>query len=246
MRAYREDLAYIHDAGFSGYTLGAAPGILGILRKQGIASGRVVELACGSGRLARELTRSGYDVVGIDQSEAMIRLARKAAPGARFIKGSLWRARLPACDAVVSTGECINYCFDKSAWATDALEGLFTRVHRALRPGGVYVFDFAHPGRLPKTGTTRLHLASGKDWAAMSATTGSRETLVRTILGFRKHGGGYRRSVEVHSLRLYRPGDVMQALRRCGFRARRLRAYGEVALPEGMAAVAAVKPVTVR
>jgi hypothetical protein len=34
---YKEDLAHIHDAGFGGFALGSAPGILEILRRSGIS-----------------------------------------------------------------------------------------------------------------------------------------------------------------------------------------------------------------
>lgn len=36
---YHDDLAYIHDKGFSGYVLGAAPGLLKILEKAGTHDG---------------------------------------------------------------------------------------------------------------------------------------------------------------------------------------------------------------
>lgn len=35
MPGYREDLAYIHDSGFSDFVLSAAPGLLHILRRHG-------------------------------------------------------------------------------------------------------------------------------------------------------------------------------------------------------------------
>lgn len=66
MRGYQKHLAYIHDVGFSHYSLGAAPGLLHILKRNRLASGRG----------ARELNRAGYKVFGVDQSRAMIRLAR--------------------------------------------------------------------------------------------------------------------------------------------------------------------------
>ena len=83
MRGYREDLTYIHDSGFSDFALAAAPGLLEILRRHGVNAGVVVDLGCGSGRWAHELTRAGYAVGGVDQSSAMIRIARQAAPRAR-------------------------------------------------------------------------------------------------------------------------------------------------------------------
>ena len=71
MPGYREDLAYVHDAGFRDYALNAAPGLLRMLRKNGVTEGLVVDLGCGSGRWAAELNRAGYRVLGVDQSAAM-------------------------------------------------------------------------------------------------------------------------------------------------------------------------------
>jgi len=90
---YGEDPAYIHDAGFSEYCLKAAPGLLRILRRCGVAGGMVVDLGCGSGRWARELDRAGYRVLGIDQSADFLRMARRVAPHARFLAGSCGGSR---------------------------------------------------------------------------------------------------------------------------------------------------------
>src|SRR5229473_3534632 len=114
MTGYSQDLAYIHDAGFSDFALGAAPGLLSILRRNRIPSGLVVDLGCGSGVWARELLRSGYDVLGVDISPSMIKLASRNAPGAKFQTASLLSARPPRCNAVTSIGECLNYCFDQT------------------------------------------------------------------------------------------------------------------------------------
>jgi SAM-dependent methyltransferase len=95
MRGYGDDLAYIHDAAFSDYGRKAAPGLLRILRQSGINSGLVIDLGCGSGRWARELNRNGYEALGVDQSPAFIRLARKNAPQSRFTCMSLLRVELP-------------------------------------------------------------------------------------------------------------------------------------------------------
>ncbi len=77
MALYEEDLAFIHDAGFSDYGERAAPGLLRLLRRGGIGSGSVVDLGCGSGRWAAMLAKAGYSVTGMDQSAALLRLARK-------------------------------------------------------------------------------------------------------------------------------------------------------------------------
>src|SRR5262245_26473393 len=63
---YREDLAYIHDVGFSAFALQAAPGLLALLRRGGVTQGLVVDLGCGTGLWAAELLRAGYQVLGVD------------------------------------------------------------------------------------------------------------------------------------------------------------------------------------
>jgi len=66
MKYYKEDLAYIHDVGFSDYCLKSAPGILEIFQKNHINTGLVVDLGCGSGLWAQELVKSGYHVIGVE------------------------------------------------------------------------------------------------------------------------------------------------------------------------------------
>jgi SAM-dependent methyltransferase len=241
MRGYREDLAYIHDAGFTDFARNAAPGLLGILKRHGIREGLVVDLGCGSGRWAAELNRAGYDVLGVDQSRAMIQLARSIAPRSQFRIGSLLEIDVPPCDAITSIGECLNYTFDQRNSA-GAIKRLFRRVYRALRPGGVFIFDIAEPSRVPKMPERKW--IQGPGWAILVQIEGDRERAVlqRRIVTFRKIGKSYRRSEETHMLRLYRARDLMAMLNRCGFHARKLAGYGAFRLPAGIAGVWAVKP----
>jgi trans-aconitate 2-methyltransferase len=79
---YAADLAYVHDAGFGDFARGAAPFLLERLQEAGLDGGLVVDLGCGSGVWAAELLDAGYDVLGIDVSQAMIALAHRAVPRA--------------------------------------------------------------------------------------------------------------------------------------------------------------------
>ena len=233
MAAYGDDLAYIHHAGFSELAATAATRIHEILLASGIESGLVVELGCGSGVTARRLTDTGYDVLGIDSSEPLIAIARRNAPSARFKVGSFASEPLPDCDAVVAVGEVFNYLFD-SAYTGDSLAGVFRRVHRALRPGGVFVFDLAGPGRIRGGGPIRDWTAAS-DWAVLVEAREDRESLVLTrhITTFRRSGALYRRGEELHRQRLYRPLEVLGLLRAGGFRARSLRGYGPARFAAG-------------
>jgi SAM-dependent methyltransferase len=238
---YGEDLAYVHDAGFGGFVLESAPGILGILRRNGIREGLVLDLGCGSGLWARELVRSGYSVLGVDISGAMISLARNRVPEAEFRISSLFEADLPPCDAVTALGEVLNYLFDPNH-DSQPLLWFFRRAYGALVPGGVFVFDIAEPGQVAP-GTITRGFTEGEGWVVLVEKGEDRGTLTRRITTFRKAGGHYRRSDETHRQRLYRAPDVAGELRRVGFRVRTVRAYGRHRLAGARAAFVARKPV---
>jgi SAM-dependent methyltransferase len=239
---YREDLAFIHDAGFRGFALNAAPGVLEILARHQIREGLVVDLGCGSGLWAQALARAHYRVLGIDLSEAMIALARQRVPEAEFRVASLFQAELPPCQAVTSLGECLNYLFDAGD-DRQRLGRLFRRVYRALTPGGVFVFDIAEPGQV-KAGTSSKGFSEGAGWVVLAEKQEDhrRRTLTRRIISFRQAGKHYRRTDETHQVRLYSAAEVARELRRAGFRARTLRRYGRYELPRAQAAFVARKP----
>jgi SAM-dependent methyltransferase len=225
---YGRDLAEAHQAVFGHIAREAASFVLGMLGPAG--SGRlVVDLGCGPGTLARALTDAGYDVLGVDLSEDMLRLARRTAPAARFVRASLLDAEVPACACVTAVGEAVNYAFDERAGPA-ALRRLFARVHRALEPSGVFVFDSAGPGRAGPGGRTE-GWRDTTDWAVRSEATRHGPWLRRDITVFRRDGEVWRRTDEEHVLRLYREERVAAWLADAGFRVTVRRSYGSSKLP---------------
>jgi SAM-dependent methyltransferase len=242
VHGYQEDLAYIHDVGFGGFAQQSAPGLLGILRRCGVADGLVVDLGCGSGLWARELADAGYAVLGIDQSAALLHIARPRVPEARFRRASFLEADLPPCAAVTAIGEVFNYLFDP-ANGPEALAVLFGRVYQALRPGGIFIFDIAEPGRGGGPGRHQKHF-QGADWAVLVETEEDKQAaiLTRRITSFRQVGKLYRRAEEIHRVRLYWGTVVRAGLRHLGFRTRLLRGYGAFRFPVGLVGLVARKP----
>lgn len=239
---YNDDLAFIHDVGHGDFALKSAPGILELLRRNHIREGLVVDLGCGSGIWAQHLTRAGYSVLGIDISEAMIAIARKRAPDARFQVGSLFKARIPVCNAVTCIGECINYLFDPVD-ESRTLPRLFQRVYKSLAPGGLFIFDIVEPGQVAE-GAAIKSFSEGEDWTVLveKSEDRARSILTRRIISFRKLGQHYRRAVEVHRLRLYRSSDVARDLRLAGFVVKKMSGYGDYLFSKAHASFVARKP----
>jgi SAM-dependent methyltransferase len=242
--AYSPDLASIHDSGFGHVAANAAVELLKHLRKsrKREPSGLVIDLGCGSGILSEAASDAGYDVLGFDYSESMLALARKRAPRAEFRRESFIAARLPSCVAIAAIGEVFNYLFDRRNRASRLPQVLRT-MYQALEPGGLLLFDVATPGRVPGS-TPQRGFSEGPGWTCLYTSEEDRRrmTLTRTITSFWKVGDLYRRSREIHRLRLYHRNTVQQELRHAGFRVQTRSGYGRFRFPPGWVGFAATKP----
>jgi SAM-dependent methyltransferase len=238
---YKEDLAYIHDVGHGDYALKSAPYILEILVQNNIRDGLVVDLGCGSGLSALELTKARYQIFGVDISEALIAIARTRVPSAEFRVESLFKIDIPSCNAVISIGECLNYLFDGDN-NSQILMQLFERIYNSLASGGVFIFDIAEPGQLIE-GKRVKNFTEGKDWIVLVEKEEDQEKLVlsRRIVTLRKVGEYYRRDDELHYLRLYKAENITEKLRQVGFTVGSMTSYGDYKLPKAHVAFVARK-----
>jgi SAM-dependent methyltransferase len=230
---YGGDLARVHDEGFGDFARAAARELLVRVPSQGT----VVELGCGSGIGAQILSDAGWEVIGIDLSADMLAIAARRAPGARFVQRSIWDVELPPCDAVTAIGEVVNYAADPRA-AADRLPDLFGRIERALARGGLFMFDFATPGRGEVGAGPGTRQGEGWRIRHEAVEDPERELLERRIS--MRVGG--RESRETHVLRLYEPGHVREQLTAAGFRAEALDGYDDFRFWPGYAGFAASAP----
>jgi SAM-dependent methyltransferase len=106
-----------------------------------VAGARVLDLACGQGRMSRYLARRGADVLGIDVSAAMLAKARAAGPaGITYLRADVTRA--PAW----WDGRPFDGCTCELALMDiDDLGGALATVAAVLRPGGWFVASVVHP-----------------------------------------------------------------------------------------------------
>ena len=97
----------------------------------------VLDLCCGTGQLAAELSQHGFPTTGLDGSEGMIEIARKNAPDVEFVVQDARNIALPGrFSAVFSTFDSLNHVM-----SLDQLEQVFRGVFAVLASGGYFVFD---------------------------------------------------------------------------------------------------------
>lgn len=112
------------------------------------ARGPVLELACGTGRLAIPLKKAGVDITGLDLAAPMLKraAAKAAAAGVElelvrgdarsFDLGRRFRLIFMAFNSMQHLGKL------------EDLEGLFRSVRRHLSPGGRFILDVFNPDPL--------------------------------------------------------------------------------------------------
>ncbi len=120
------------------------PATSALLQLLGDVSGRrVLDLACGQGRVARELARGAATVVGADISQALLHRARAAEDdeplGVTYLETDVTSAgalKGEVFDAVVC-----NFGLSD----IDDLDAALTTVARVLPSGATFVFSILHP-----------------------------------------------------------------------------------------------------
>jgi SAM-dependent methyltransferase len=226
---YQADLAYVHATAYETVARGAAPDIILRLQRSITPVRRVIDIGCGAGPLTKALVDVGFEVTGIDASAEMLELARANVPRAHFIHTSIYDAEICDCDAVVAVGEPLTY-HTQEADADNLVRTFFQRVANGLPPGGTFIFDMIGLGEPSLAGRT---WSSGDDWAVLVETTENQtaRTLVRNIEVFRRIRDDYRRSQEVHRVRLFDISALRNWLSSCGFATETSRSYGAQLLP---------------
>ncbi len=115
--------------------------------------GRVLEVACGSGRVLVPLARAGHRIVGLDASPHMLALTRDklaAAGPAVAARARLVQGDMRSCDLGDGAGTPFDLAIvavKSFAYLVDRADQLRTLAAIAthLRPGGLLAIDLLHP-----------------------------------------------------------------------------------------------------
>ena len=185
-----------------------------ITRLLGLRPGmRVLDMPCGEGRIAGRLSALGCEVVGIDDNERLLQLARARYPSVEFHEGDMRNLDCASeFEAVINWFTSFGY-FDP---ATN--DRLLTSLARALRPGGKLLLDVINPlrlGRLVELAGGVTAMVRERDGNLMvdrvSITNEGRSETERVII----RDGQVRRTK--YSIELMYPDQLAARLRAAGF-----------------------------
>lgn len=99
---------------------------------------KVLEVGCGSGRLAERMCAEGWDYWGVDMSTEMLEIARRQVPEARFFQGDMreFEGAEPV-DAIIIPARSVSYLLENKD-----VVAAFSCFWKNLARGGKLIFDF--------------------------------------------------------------------------------------------------------
>jgi ubiquinone/menaquinone biosynthesis C-methylase UbiE len=104
--------------------------------KRHVTGRKIIDIGVGTGRAALPLVADGYDVTGVDSSQAMLDETRRLAGNAPIALQVGDVVRLPYEDAIFDCAVSLNVLVHFPNWREALLEW-----KRVVRPGGRLIFD---------------------------------------------------------------------------------------------------------
>ena len=199
----------------------------GLLYENGIKSGTVAELACGTGNVTKRLGELGYDMIGIDNSEEMLTVAsgklyeNEDERGVIYTCQDMREFELPErVRAVVCICDGLNYILKKSE-----LVKVFRRVSESLDTDGVFIFDLNTIYKYEEVIGERTIAENRENMSFIwdnyfDGDERINEYDLTIYVENEKGSGNYIRFDETHFQKGYTVEEIMETLREGGFRAK--------------------------
>lgn len=178
----------------------------------------IADVGCGTGTLSLTLAEQGHQVYGIDFSSDMLTIAasKDGRQQVTWIEQNMCQLELPQrCDVIVSYCDSINYLLEE-----DEVESAFERIHHALKPGGIFLFDVHAVQTFVDYANNQPYIYDDEEVAYLWASDydDSSQKIVHDIAFFvRTDDGKYERFDEQHEQRSYPLETMERMLNNAGF-----------------------------
>jgi SAM-dependent methyltransferase len=194
---------------------------------------RILDIGCGTGGHCQELARRGYGVFGVDQSEAMLAIARRkieeqeAASPPHYLQGDASSFQISErFDAAIMMFAVVGYLNDN-----DAVLSALKNIRSHMEVGAPFVSDFWYgPSVLTDPPTDRVRVVDSDGRRILRATqTSLHKETHRAEVNFRLWNlgadGVTSETAETHSMRYFFPLEYEFFLSQAGFTLKSLTAF---------------------
>jgi len=139
-----------------------------IIKKNNIKNVRILDIACGTGKLIKEFTKEYIEIdkiEGLDSSREMIKIAKSRNKGIKFYNQNLINFYTEKkYNIITCTFDSINYITSK-----ENLDKVFKNIANHLDSNGLFIFDFNTIYKkvkeiITKDNVTYINAIKGKYW----------------------------------------------------------------------------------
>jgi ubiquinone/menaquinone biosynthesis C-methylase UbiE len=181
----------------------------------------ILDLACGTGRMTRELAARGYDMIGVDGSADMLNEAyMRGAEGILYLLQDMREFELyGTVGATVCCLDSLNYLLDiKDLYKT------FSLVHNYSDPDALFLFDMNTPYKFEKVYADNAYVLESEDeygavYCGWQNFYDAQSKICDFYLSVFKEdeNGRYLREDEQQKERCYTKEEILEALSASGF-----------------------------
>jgi SAM-dependent methyltransferase len=216
MPLYEKFAAVYHRGPYPTFALRMAEILPVVLVRFNCHPTRMLDIACGEGSFAAAMARGGLDVTGLDQSDQMLAFAQERAQLERldidWVRSDLRSLPFtPHFDLVTCWFDSLNYLLE-----IDHLKQVFEGVYRALKPGGLFIFDMNTLYGLAVSWTRQTTFVQQDfpDLMELHRTQFDYDRMLArvTITAFERQGDKWLRFDEEHMEKGYPVEHIQQAL----------------------------------
>lgn len=179
----------------------------------------VLDLACGTGNITVPMAKRGYDMIGVDISEEMLRIAsekaRRDGDDILFLNQNMTEFELyGTVDAIVCALDGLNYLtFDGE------LEKLLALVKNYLNPDGIFLFDINSEYKLKNVLGNNTFVYDEDDvYCVWENCYDDEDKICEFTLDFflKTDNGLYKRECEYQEERAYSVSEIVECIENSG------------------------------
>lgn len=179
----------------------------------------VLDLGCGTGTLTEMLYAAGYDMVGVDNSDAMLQKAmdKKMETGSEILylcQDMRGLALYSTVGTVISVCDSINYILEP-----EELLEVFSLVNNYLYPEGIFIFDFNTDYKYREVIGDTVIAENREDCSFIWENFYDEEQQINEYdltLFLQREGELFERVTETHFQRGYTPEEIRELLEQAG------------------------------
>ncbi len=172
---------------------------------------KVVDLACGTGKMTVLLAKGGLQTVGVDSCPQMLSVAQQKCRGV-FVQQDMQKLSLPSkADMAVCVNDGTNYVSPQN------LQAFFCQVAQNLKSGAPFVFDLSSEHKLTQVLADNVFYVDTEQATLLWTNQQKNNAVQMNLTLFERDGNKYLRSDESHLQYVHSQAFVEQCLQNAGF-----------------------------